>query len=131
MIERIVLTTLIIVGFMVAYRVWNWLQMQRITQTDPLLVNFESGKPGVILFTADHCAPCKFQQRPALQRLKAETQELQVIEVDVEANPEAAQRWGVMSLPTTYVLDKAGQPKAINHGVTSTEKLKQQLESIA
>lgn len=131
MVERVILTLVIVGGLVVAYRVFNWSQKRRVAPTDPLLSSFMNGMPGVVLFTADHCAPCKLQQRPALQRLKAETQELQVIEVDVEADPDAAQRWGVLSLPTTYILDKTGIPRVINHGVTSTEKLKQQLESIA
>jgi hypothetical protein len=48
----------------------------------------------------------------------------------VQANPQAASLWGVLSLPTTYILDHQGQPREVNYGVASTEKLKKQLLSI-
>lgn len=131
MIERLLLTLIVAAALMMLYRLLNLWQMRRVTQTDPLLSRFAAGIPGVVLFTADYCAPCKFQQRPALQRLLEQVGGLQIIEVNVEAEPDAAQRWGVMSLPTTYILDKTGTPRAVNHGVTSAEKLKQQLEALS
>ncbi len=130
MIERLILTIVVAAALIIVYRLFNAWQMRRVTQTDPLLSDFATGTPGVVLFTADYCAPCKFQQRPALQRLLEQVGRLQIIEVNVEADPDAAQRWGVMSLPTTYILDKTGTPRAVNHGVTSAEKLKQQLEAL-
>jgi thiol-disulfide isomerase/thioredoxin len=131
MIERLILTIFIFVALAAGYRIFNTWQIRRVAQTDPLLSNFAVGMPGVVLFTADYCAPCKFQQRPALQHLLEQVGSVQFIEVNVEADPDAAQRWGVMSLPTTYILDKTGMPRAVNHGVTSAEKLRQQLEAIS
>ncbi|MBZ0306029.1 MAG: thioredoxin family protein [Anaerolineae bacterium] len=131
MIERLLLILLVAAALIILYRLWNVWQIQRVALTDPLLNHFSAGIPGVVLFTADYCAPCKFQQRPALQRLLEQVGGVQIIEVNVETDPDAAQRWGVMSLPTTYILDKTGTPRAVNHGVTSAEKLKQQLEALS
>ncbi len=51
-----------------------------------------------------------------------------MIEVDASARPEIAQEWGVLSVPTTFVIAANGQPRYVNHGVASAEKLIQQLE---
>jgi protein-disulfide isomerase-like protein with CxxC motif len=39
-----------------------------------------------------------------------------------------ANEWGVMSVPTTFILDKDGRPRQINHGVARAEKLLAQLK---
>jgi thioredoxin 1 len=94
--------------------------------------NYVANKPGVVLFTADYCGPCKHRQRPTIQKVIAHfgEQTIQFILVDVDELPEVANRWGVMSLPTTVILDKAGQPVHINHGVTPQETLQHQLQQL-
>jgi hypothetical protein len=53
-----------------------------------------------------------------------------VIEIDASLQPELASQWGVVSVPTTFILDSQGQPKHVNHGLTSAEKLLKQLNEI-
>lgn len=130
MIERALITLILVVVGILVYRLWKGYQLQRLSEVG-YLANFVSGSPAVVLFTADFCAPCKYQQQPALVRLTQEMPQVQVIEVDVQAEPEVARQWGVMSLPTTFILDRAGQPRDVNYGVTSTEILKHQLEAIS
>ena len=136
MIERIgIVVALVIIGF-ILYRALQWWSLRRTeklqAKNDPLLAEFHPGRPGILLFTADFCSTCKLQQIPALYRLTQEIgrDNIQIIEVDAEQKSEDAQRWGVMSLPTTFVLDQQGKPKAVNYGVASTEKLRQQLEQV-
>ena len=87
------------------------------------------GIPAVLYFTTPNCAPCKTVQRPALQRLQAHLGDrLQIIEVDAAAQPELASRWGVLSVPTTFIIDARGQLRHVNHGATRAEKLIQQIE---
>lgn len=101
----------------------------RIASNDAVLTGFKAGRPGILYFTADWCSACQLQQRPALHALQAQLgEELQIIQVDVEQQPNDAKRWGVMSLPTTYILNADGEATAVNYGVASTQKLKQQLE---
>jgi thioredoxin-like negative regulator of GroEL len=52
----------------------------------------------------------------------------QVIEVDASSQPDVAQEWGVMSVPTTFVIDASGKPRYVNHGVTNAATLIKQLE---
>jgi len=133
MLERLVIVlVLAIVGY-VAYRLFNRRTVERATRTaefDPILLEFENGTPGILLFTADFCAPCKTQQQPAIAKVVIETG-AQYFQVNVENDPNAAERWGVLSLPTTYILDKDGKPRDVNHGVTSVDKLKQQLQAVS
>jgi hypothetical protein len=55
---------------------------------------------------------------------------IQVIEVDAAAQPELADYWGVLSVPTTFIIDARGRPRRVNHGVASAEKLERQIEEV-
>lgn len=89
------------------------------------------GKPALLYFTTPQCAPCKTVQRPAIERLRARMGDaLQVIEFDASAELDIARAWNVMSVPTTYILDASGQPRQVNHGVASAEKLYQQIVNL-
>jgi thioredoxin-like negative regulator of GroEL len=77
------------------------------------------GRPAVVLFTTPSCAECA-TQRALLKGVR-------VIEVDASAQPQVAARFGVLTAPTTAVLDAEGAVKALNHGFASPEKLAAQL----
>ena len=77
------------------------------------------GRPAVVLFTTPSCAECA-TQRALLDGLR-------VIEVDASARPEVAARFGVLTAPSTAVLDSGGGVKAVNHGFAGAEKLAVQL----
>jgi len=92
---------------------------------------FRRGKPGILYFTARDCATCKAAQLPALQALERHLDGgVQVIEIDALNRPDLAREWSVLSVPTTFVLDKAGRPREVNHGFASTEKLLSQLRRV-
>lgn len=89
------------------------------------------GLPAILYFTTPECAPCRTIQRPALQRLQERLSgRLQVVEVNAQERPDLASRWGVLSVPTTFIIDARGQLRHVNHGVTRAEKLMHQLENI-
>ncbi len=82
----------------------------------------------IVYFTTPDCAPCKTIQRPALRRLEEMLQnQLRVIEVNTIEHPDMAKEWGVMSVPTTFILDRDGKPQQVNYGVTPAEKLLEQV----
>ncbi|HET7088709.1 MAG TPA: thioredoxin family protein, partial [Anaerolineae bacterium] len=90
------------------------------------------GRPALIVFTSPTCAPCKLQQMPVVDRLMAgwaERIDLRV--VDVTEQPDVAARFGVWSLPTTIVLDAGGRVSALNQGVASEQKLREQFERVS
>ncbi len=54
----------------------------------------------VMKFTAAYCPPCR-RLDPVVKRLAAEYAErVQVVTVDIEADPATAQKYGVRSVPT-------------------------------
>ncbi len=109
---------------------YNRVLLSRSKQRYRHLENFHLGTPAILYFTTPTCVPCKTVQRPALQQIKNQMgPRLQVIEVDAAARPDLAADWGVLSVPTTFLLDSKGRPRHVNHGVTRAEKLQQQLQS--
>ncbi len=132
MIERI---GLVIVLSVVAYIVYGTLtrrQLGRVAaagSVDPILRGLQPGKPAIVYFTTPTCIPCKTQQAPTLDRLQAELSDLQVVRIDATEDTAAADRWGVLSVPTTFVIDGSGKPREVNHGVADANKLKRQLQA--
>jgi thioredoxin 1 len=95
------------------------------------LLSTPPNKPVIVYFTTPDCAPCKTIQRPALNQLSGLMgDKLQVIEIDATQQPDIAKQWGVMSVPTTFLLDKRGKARYVNNGVTRMEKLMEQVQSL-
>jgi hypothetical protein len=55
---------------------------------------------------------------------------LQVVEIDAAERPELARRWGVMSVPTTFVLDARGKARYVNNGIARADKLLRQIQAV-
>ncbi len=89
---------------------------------------FHPGKPTILYFTTPDCAPCKTVQRPALHKVKRRMGDsLQIVEINAVEQPDLARQWGVLSVPTTFIIDASGKPRHVNHGVTSAEGLMEQI----
>jgi thioredoxin 1 len=95
------------------------------------LESIQPGVPAILYFTTPTCVPCRTVQRPALARLVERLGEsVQVVEIDASAQPELANYWGVLSVPTTFIIDSRGRPRRINHGIANVEKLQGQIEEV-
>src|SRR5689334_5419135 len=88
-------------------------------------------KPVIVYFTTPDCAPCKTVQRPAIDRVSNLLGEkLEVVEIDATVHPDLAKTWGVMSVPTTFVIDQRGEARYVNNGVARAEKLLEQIQTL-
>ncbi len=88
-------------------------------------------KPVLVYFTTPDCAPCKTVQRPAIDRVSNLLGEkLEVVEINAYEQPDLAKTWGVLSVPTTFVIDERGEARYVNNGVARAEKLLEQIQTL-
>jgi len=140
MLARIGIVVGIAVIGLAAYQVGTRWQVSRVTRAsrgqngaaNGLLGEWRPGVPGIVYFWSPDCAPCLTVQKPALAALQEELGDdgLQVLAVNVYERPELAQAWGVLSLPTTFVVDGQGEPHGVNNGVAREDKLRRQLADL-
>ena len=126
------LALMILVGGLGLYRLYNWMLKRRSGRLLADLGPVRRGAVVLLYFTTPHCVPCKTVQRPAIRRVQEMLGEsLQVIEIDASEQPDLAGRWGVLSVPTTFLIDGRGKLRHVNPGVTSAEKLLGQFQATA
>ena len=114
-----------------AYWLVNQFLLSRANNHVTSLLNPLPNKPVIVYFTTPDCAPCKTVQRPALEKLTSLLGEkLHVVEIDATERPDLAKTWGVMSVPTTFLLNSRGEARYVNNGVTRVEKLMEQIQTL-
>jgi thiol-disulfide isomerase/thioredoxin len=123
---------LIIIGLgALAYWLINQRLLIRARNNIFALVDKLPDKPVLVYFTTPDCAPCKTVQRPAIDRVSNLLDgKLEVIEINAYEQPDLAKTWGVMSVPTTFVLDARGEARYVNNGVARAEKLLEQIQTL-
>jgi len=130
-LARVILAVLIAAGLFGGYRAMTAIVLSRAARKARRLAQFTPGTPGVLYFTTPDCVTCKAAQKPALRALAQRLPgSVQVIEIDAMDNAAMAREWSVLSVPTTFVLDRDGTPRQVNHGFASTDKLMGQLASL-
>jgi thioredoxin 1 len=82
-----------------------------------------SSRPVLVDFYAEWCVPCK-QIPPILKEVKDEFREqVRIIKVDVDRNPNIATKYQIKSIPTV-ILFKDGEPKWTGMGVRTAAEIK-------
>ncbi len=103
--------------------------LRRQEAPSPLRTVVSSG-PALLYFSTAECAQCRFQQAPILQRL-AETAPVPVVTLDAVEREDLARHFGILTVPSTVLLDHAQRPVAINHGLAPLAKLQQQVAGVS
>jgi thioredoxin 1 len=88
----------------------------------------EDGRPIVLAFSTPDCVPCRTAQKPALDQLQRRyADRVDVRMIDATINPEVADRFGILTVPSTVVVGADGKVLAVNYGLARADKLATQL----
>ncbi len=89
------------------------------------------GKIRILAFGSATCSQCHTLQQPALRTLQAKCgPEIDVLEIDAPASPELVKRYRIMTVPSTVLLNAAGEAFAINYGFANAAKLQTQIDAL-
>lgn len=85
--------------------------------------------PTIVHFTAVWCGPCAAVRR-VIKQVCADLPQVAHVEIDMDADPAAARRLSVLSLPTTFIFDADGRQLYRSAGVPRAADLKSALEPL-
>jgi thiol-disulfide isomerase/thioredoxin len=89
------------------------------------------GRPTIVAFSTPSCAACYTAQAPAVASVAKQVgnQKVRVVHINAAHQPEIARAFGIMTVPSTVVLDPTGKVTAVNHGFAPGQRLVSQLQS--
>jgi thiol-disulfide isomerase/thioredoxin len=92
-------------------------------------LGLSSTGPTIVHFSAVWCGPCAGVRR-VVDQVCAELPAVAHVEIDMDANPDAARRLSVLSLPTTFIFDADGRQRYRTSGVPKAADLRTALEPL-
>ena len=82
----------------------------------------------VLYFTASWCGPCR-QFGPVVDQISEEESGVRFGKVDIDANPELAEAYGIRSIPT-LVAHRDGTPVLRHRGAMAAHELRELVKEI-
>src|SRR5579885_2783854 len=87
----------------------------------------EAGSVRVLAFSTPQCQQCRLLQKPALAEVAAQTEQVEILSIDALEQPELAERYGILTVPSTVVLAPNGRASAVNYGFAPARVLLEQI----
>jgi hypothetical protein len=126
-----------VVAALAAAAIVGWLMNRRaghVQATDPAAsddvdtsdLGLSPDGPTVVHFSASWCGPCT-QVRRVVNQVCDDLDQVAHVEIDMDANPGAARRLSVLSLPTTFIFDADGRQRYRTAGVPKADDLRSAL----
>jgi thiol-disulfide isomerase/thioredoxin len=118
-----------VIGKLLTLRAGMLKSAEEASNVDTSDLGLSSSGPTVLHFSADWCGPCAGVRR-VVDQVCDELPGVAHVEIDMDANPQAARRLSVMSLPTTIIFDVDGRPRYRTTGVPRAADLRSALEPL-
>jgi thioredoxin-like negative regulator of GroEL len=85
--------------------------------------------PTIVHVSAVWCGPCAGVRR-VVSQVCGDMRDVAHVEIDMDANPSAARKLSVLSLPTTFIFDADGRQRYRTAGVPTAADLRSALEPL-
>ena len=133
MIDRILIALLVMAAGVAAYLLLQGWQRRKASLAVAATISDVTtvpGRPTILYFRSDHCAPCAAQSRYLDQLTGQLGDAVAVRKVDADIESDLASQFGVFTVPTTLVVDAAGQVRHANYGLADLGKLSAQVRHL-
>ena len=100
--------------------------LKEVTDNNFAAEVLESPQPVLVDFWAPWCGPCRIIA-PHLEELDNERDDLTVVKMNVDENPQTAAQYGIMSIPTLLLFTNGPVAKQVV-GALPKARLQQELE---
>ncbi|NJM08051.1 thioredoxin family protein [Candidatus Gracilibacteria bacterium] len=134
MIERIFILLALATAVALAFLLWRYLQRRRLRALaleTPFATLVPQGRPAVVAFSLPTCSDCRTRQAPALQRLSAAWgDQINLHTLNAAEHSRLAERLGLLTVPSTVVLDAQGVVRYVNQGFADEQRLCEQIATL-
>jgi thiol-disulfide isomerase/thioredoxin len=133
MIERFLFSIILLLSFVAAVKVFTVYQQRQIRRRSqrkrlPSKIRFD--KPTLLYFWTPECSQCRPQEQQierANSTLQQFGKQLNMQKFNAHEEKKLARFLGVMTVPTTVLIDSHGKVSALNPGLTKARKIVDQL----
>jgi thioredoxin-like negative regulator of GroEL len=138
-LERLLVLGAVGIGVAIGIALVRWYarsrgQRLRAQPGDELLQRLGAradGRHFLVAFSTPSCAACHTAQAPAVAAVQEQVGQarVRIVHVDAAHQPDIANAFGIMTVPSTVVLHPNGRVAAVNHGFTPSHQLVRQLQT--